>query len=154
MLGPTFEQVSVGDVFSGSMTVTETHVVIAAGLFGDFAPLHVDEEYARGTAFGTRIAHGTLTTGIMAGVLSGYFHGTAIGYLEQDVRFRNPLLPGDTVTSEWEVLEKVEKRKLGGGIVALRITCRKQDGRTILEGTAKAIIRGQAASLDAAVEEG
>jgi 3-hydroxybutyryl-CoA dehydratase len=142
--GRTFEQVQAGETFSGSMTVTETHIVMAAGIFGDFAPLHVDEEFARGTAFGTRIAHGTLTTGIMAGVLSSHFHGTAIGYLEQTVRFLAPVLPGDTVTSEWEVLEKLEKPRLGGGIVSMRITCRKQDGTEILTGTAKAIIRSGA----------
>jgi acyl dehydratase len=144
--GPTFEEVRVGDTFSGSMTVTEAHIVIAAGLFGDFAPLHVDEEYAKRTMFGTRIAHGTLTTGIMAGVLSGHYYGTAIGYLEQDVRFRGPLLPGDTVTSEWEVLATEAKPRLGGGIVTLAITCRQQEGKQILEGSAKAIIRSGSAA--------
>jgi 3-hydroxybutyryl-CoA dehydratase len=140
--GKTFEQVEVGESFSGSMTVTEAHIVLAAGIFGDLAPLHVDEEFARETAFGTRIAHGTLTTGIMAGVLSGYFAGTAIGYLEQNVRFRAAVFPGDTVTSEWTVRDKAEKPKLGGGIVTLGIVCRKQDGTTVLDGEAKAIIRG------------
>jgi 3-hydroxybutyryl-CoA dehydratase len=142
--GPTFEQVEVGETFSGSMTVTEAHIVLAAGIFGDLAPLHVDEEFAKTTAFGTRIAHGTLTTGMMAGVLSGHFHGTAIGYLEQNVRFRAPVFPGDTVVSEWEVLEKAAKPKLGGGIVSFAITCRNQEGTELLSGTAKAIIRGAA----------
>ena len=68
--GQPFEEVTVGDRFARSTTVTETHIVLAAGLFGDFAPLHVDEEYARESRFGTRIAHGTLTTGIMAAALS------------------------------------------------------------------------------------
>jgi 3-hydroxybutyryl-CoA dehydratase len=139
--GPTFEQVEVGQSFADSLTVTETHIVLAAGLFGDFAPLHVNEEYARETDFGTRIAHGTLTTGIMAGVLSGHFHGTSIGYLEQNVRFKAAVFPGDTITSEWTVTETVEKKKLGGGIVGFEIECRNQEGTTVLEGTAKAIIR-------------
>jgi acyl dehydratase len=141
--GKTFEQVEVGETFSGRMTITEAQIVIAAGIFGDFAPLHVDEEFAKKTIFGTRIAHGTLITGIMAGVLSTHFHGTAIGYLEQDVRFRAPVLPGNTVTTEWRVLDAVEKPKLGGGIASLAVACRLEDGTVVLEGTAKAIIRGE-----------
>lgn len=141
-LGPTYEQVEPGYAFSDSLTVTETHIVLAAGLFGDFAPLHVDEEFAKATPFGTRIAHGTLTTGIMAGVLSGHFKGTAIGYLEQNVSFRAPVFPGDTVVSEWTVQDVVAKPKLGGGIVSFAIACTNQDGTVILDGSAKAIIRG------------
>jgi 3-hydroxybutyryl-CoA dehydratase len=142
-IGRTFEEVEVGETFEGRMTVTEAHIVLAAGLFGDFAPLHVDEKFARETMFGTRIAHGTLLTGIMAGVLSTHFHGTAIGYLEQDVRFRAPVRPGDTVTTEWRVTDAVAKEKLGGGIASLAVECRGEDEAVALEGTAKAIIRSR-----------
>lgn len=143
--GQPFEEVTVGDRFARSTTVTETHIVLAAGLFGDFAPLHVDEEYARESRFGTRIAHGTLTTGIMAAALSSHFHGTSIGYLEQTVRFLAPVFPGDTVTAEWTVEDKVEKAKLGGGIVSLSVRCLNQDDTVLLDGTAKAIIRSRGA---------
>ncbi|HEY1854022.1 MAG TPA: MaoC family dehydratase [Solirubrobacterales bacterium] len=139
--GKPFEQIEIGETFARSQTVTETHIALAAGIFGDFAPLHVDEEYAKETRFGTRIAHGTLTTGIMAGVLSSHFHGTSIGYLEQDVRFLAPVYPGDTITTEWTVLDTIEKAKLGGGIVSMKVECRNQDDAILLEGTAKAIIR-------------
>jgi len=141
--GKTFPEIQDGERFSSAMTVTESHVVLAAGLFGDFAPLHVNEVFAKRTRFGTRIAHGTLTTGIMAGVLSSYFHGTAIGYLEQYVRFLAPVNIGDTVESEWEVVGRESKEKLGGGIVSFKIVCRNQHGTPLLEGTAKAIISSQ-----------
>jgi 3-hydroxybutyryl-CoA dehydratase len=141
-LGPLFEEVSVGDTFAGSMTITESHLVIGAGLFGDFSPLHVDEEFARRTRFGTRIAHGPLITGIMAGVLSTYFAGTAIGYLSEQVRFLAPVFPGSTVTCEWRVTGTEEKRKLGGGVVALDVRCVREDDVVVLEGAAKLIIRG------------
>jgi 3-hydroxybutyryl-CoA dehydratase len=143
--GPHFEDVEVGLTFSDASTVTEAHILLAAGIFGDLAPLHINEEFARGTRFGTRIAHGPLVTGMMAGVLSSYFHGTAIGYLEESVRFLAPVFPGDTVTSEWTVRETTAKPKLGGGIVAFDVECRKTDGTVVLSGTAKAIIRGRAA---------
>lgn len=143
MSGKTFDEIREGERFSGALTVTEAHVVLAAGIFGDLAPLHVDETFARTTRFGTRIAHGTLTTGIMAGVLSTYFHGTAIGYLEQNVRFVGPVGIGETVVTEWEITQKLPKPKLGGGIVAFNVTCRTDRGAVVLQGNAKAIISSQ-----------
>jgi len=88
-----FKDVEVGHAFSHSVTVTETHLVLGAGLFGDFHPLHTNEEYARRSRFGHRITHGPLTAGIMAGVLGNYFAGSAGPYLEQTVRFRSPVAP-------------------------------------------------------------
>jgi acyl dehydratase len=122
------------------MTVTETHVVIAAGIFGDLAPLHVDEEYARTTRFGERIAHGTLITGIMAGVLSKGLGPNALGYLEQNVRFLAPVFLGDTVTTEWEVIEKIPKAKLGGGIVRLACQCLSNRGTMVVKGESALIV--------------
>jgi 3-hydroxybutyryl-CoA dehydratase len=135
-----FHQTEVGDAFSDSVTITETHVVLAAGLFNDFAPLHVDAEFARTTRFGARIAHGTLVTGIMAGLLSRHFGTNALGYLEQSVRFQAPVFLGDTVTSVWTVTEKTPKERLGGGIVSLSIVCSNQQETVVLEGTAKLIV--------------
>jgi 3-hydroxybutyryl-CoA dehydratase len=136
-----FESIQIGESFAGSTTVTETHVVTAAGLFGDFAPLHVDEEYAKTTLFGTRIAHGTLITGMMAGVLSGFFGPNATGYLEQTVNFRAPVFFGDTVTSTWTILDMIPKERFSGGIVELAVRCTKHDDTVVLEGNAKLIVR-------------
>jgi 3-hydroxybutyryl-CoA dehydratase len=140
--GPYFEEIEPGLVFADSMTVTEAHIVLAGGIFGDLAPLHVNEQFAKDTRFGTRIAHGPLLTGMMAGVLSSYFHGTAIGYLEESVRFVGPVFPGETVTSEWKVLDVAPKPRLGGAIVTFDVQCRKDDDVVVLTGTAKAIIKG------------
>jgi hypothetical protein len=53
--GKWFEDVAVGERFTGRMTITETHPVLGAGLIGDFNPHHVDDEYAKQSRFGTRI---------------------------------------------------------------------------------------------------
>jgi 3-hydroxybutyryl-CoA dehydratase len=137
---PGFHQLTVGELLTGRITVTEAHIVLASGIFADFAPLHVDEEYAKQTRFGTRIAHGTLITGIMAGVLSKHLGPNAAGYLEQNVRFKSPVLPGDTVTTIWEVTSKSDKPRLGGGIVTLDVTCSTQAGVTAVEGTSALLV--------------
>ncbi|MGE4648185.1 MAG: MaoC/PaaZ C-terminal domain-containing protein, partial [Arenicellales bacterium] len=56
--GRAYNQVAVGDEFDYVLTITETHLVNAAGLFGDFNPLHVDENFSSQSRFGGRILHG------------------------------------------------------------------------------------------------
>src|SRR5207248_2984232 len=92
LTGKWFEETKIGDAFGASLTVTETHLVLAAGLTGDFNPLHVDETYARGTRMGGRILHGTFTGAIVSAPAGMYFHGTAIAYLDQNCRSNAPVL--------------------------------------------------------------
>lgn len=124
--GTRYDDTQIGDTFSARMTVTETHLVLGAGLIGDFNPHHVDATYASGTRYEGRILHGMVTGAIMGAPLGMRFHGTAIGFLEHNVRFLAPVYPGDTLTTTWTVVEKLDKPKHAGGIVVLRGECRNQ----------------------------
>ncbi|MNC96853.1 MaoC like domain protein [compost metagenome] len=53
--GKWYDEVALGERFGTAVTVTETHLVLAAGMFGDFNPLHVDEAFAAKSRFGGRI---------------------------------------------------------------------------------------------------
>ncbi len=139
-----FNDVEIGHKFSHSVTVTETHIVLAAGLFGDFHPLHTNEEYARKSRFGHRIAHGPLNIGIMASVLGNYFAGAAGPYLEQTVRFKAPVSPGDTVTTRWKIIEKIPKKKLDGGIIVMQVEMHNQDNELVIEGEGKIVLYNDA----------
>src|SRR3954463_11837129 len=103
LTGKWFNETKVGDTFSASLTVTETHLVLAAGLFGDFNPLHVDEEFAKQSRFGGRILHGPFTSALISSPVGMYFAGTAIAYMEHACRFKAPVKPGDTLATEWTV---------------------------------------------------
>ena len=93
--------------------------MLGAGLIGDFNPHHVNDEYAKGSRFGTRILHGMLTSAMMGAPVGMYFHGTAIAYLEHAARFKAPVRAGDTLTTTWTVTEKHAKPHHGGGVVVL-----------------------------------
>jgi acyl dehydratase len=135
--GVRYDDARIGDAIETSLTVTETHLVLGAGLIGDFNPHHVDEGYARASRYGGRILHGMLTSAIMGAPLGMWFHGTAIGYLEHHVRFLAPVYPGDTLTTRWRIVEKIDKPKHAGGIVVVHGECRNQDGTVVASAEAK-----------------
>ena len=138
--GKAFDEVEVGETFSTSLTVTEAHLVLAAGLFGDFNPLHVDDSHAAKSRFGGRILHGPFTSALISAPAGMYFHGTAIAYLEHNCRFKAPVRPGDTLRTTWTITERLEKPKHGGGILALRARCENQHGDVVAEADGKMLV--------------
>jgi acyl dehydratase len=143
--GRGYDEVRIGDTFANTVTITETHLVLGAGLIGDFNPHHTNETYARSSRYGTRILHGMITSALMGAPVGMYFHGTAIGYMEHAVRFRAPVRAGDTLTSHWTVTGKLDKPKHGGGIVMLKCECRNQDGVIVADADAKMLAQSRSA---------
>ena len=138
--GKAFDEVAVGESFSRTVTITETHLVLGAGLIGDFNPHHTDEVYAKGQRFGTRVLHGMLTSAVMGAPVGMYFYGTAIAYLEHNARFVAPVRPGDTLTTTWTITALDAKPKHRGGIVVLRAVARNQDGVTVAEAEGRIMV--------------
>jgi acyl dehydratase len=138
--GKWFDDVRVGDAFSSALTITETHIVLGAGLIGDFNPHHVNAEYAKASRFGTPILHGMLTSSIMGAAVGMYFHGSAIAYLEHRARFLAPVRAGDTLTTNWTITELLRKPKHGGGIVVLRGVATNQSATPVAEADAKILV--------------
>jgi acyl dehydratase len=141
--GKFYEEVATGETFASRMTVTETHVVTAAGLFGDFNPVHVDEVFASDSIFEGRVLHGPFTAALMSAAVGMYFAGTAIAYLEHNCRFLAPVRPGDTLTSEWTVRETLDKPRQGGGIVVMDGRSRNTGGIIVAEAEGKILIKSK-----------
>lgn len=110
-LGKSYEEIQVGDKASVSKTITETDVYLFAGITGDFNPMHVNEEFAKKTIFGKRIAHGGLATGLIAPVLGMKLPGLGTVVTKLSVWFTAPVYFGDTITATVEVVEKTEEKK-------------------------------------------
>jgi len=130
------EDFQVGETFSiPAKTLTDAHFVCFAGLTGDQHPIHYDDEYAKTTRFGKRVAHGLLLTALTAvgaSTLSSLLEGSMVAFVEQSARFLKPVFIGDTITPELEVSEVLPKTNVG----LLRLTTRvkNQRGETVLEG--------------------
>ena len=127
---------ALGTSASFSKTVSESDVYLFAGITGDFAPNHVDEQFMRKTPYGRRIAHGALLVGymstastmvnnLMAERVPSIFP-VSLGY--DRVRFLKPVFLGDTITVRYTVdsidaaknrtLAKVEVTNEKGELVA------------------------------------
>ncbi len=115
-------------------TISDADIQAFAALSGDHNPVHLDDDYARGTVFGGRIAHGMLTAMLFSTLLARDLPGPGTIYLGQTLQFRAPVRPGDTITASVEVIAvRAEK-----GIVTLRTDAVNQDGVLVITGEATA----------------
>jgi acyl dehydratase len=138
--GRWFDDVVVGDTFASAVTITETHIVMGAGLIGDTNPHHTNAEFAKRSRFGTPILHGMLTSSIMGAAVGMYFHGTAIAYLEHRARFIAPVRAGDTLMTTWTIVEAIDKPAHDAGIVALAGRAVNQDDVAVAEAEARMLV--------------
>ncbi|PVE24939.1 dehydratase [Microvirga sp. KLBC 81] len=112
MNGTAFEDYAIGfERESFARTVTEADIVAHAGQTGDFFPHHVDEEFARTTPFGGRIAHGTLILSIGIGLLAREINPLSFSYGYDRLRFVRPVRIGDTIRARATVVAKQEDPK-------------------------------------------
>jgi 3-hydroxybutyryl-CoA dehydratase len=127
-----FEAFELGDKATFSKTIGEADLLLFAALSGDNYPVHVDEEYAKTTRFGGRIAHGLLTASLLSATNGMLLQKPGGISLAQTLRFLLPVHPGDTITACSEVVEIIpEKRRM-----RFRTTCTNQRGELVVDGEA------------------
>ena len=126
----------IGDSFSTSREVTDELIRKFAEVSGDYNPIHLDEEFAKKTRFGRRIAHGMLSGAFISAVLGYEFKERMIVYLSQTMKFTAPVFLGDSVTATATVTKIREDR----GIVTLETVCTNQNGETLVKGEAMVMI--------------
>jgi acyl dehydratase len=139
-----WEDLRVGDPLRGpGITITDAHLVQWAGLTGDQVSLHLDEQYALAAGFAGRIAHGPLSLSLSLGLLTqtGIF-GNVTAWLGVDqVRATAPVLIGDTIHPEAEVVAARPTSKPGQGIWTLGYRTRNQHGATVMTFTSSFLVR-------------
>lgn len=140
-MGRTYRYLSeftVGEKFTTlSQTVTETDVILFAGITGDKNPIHTDKTYAEKLPFGTRIAHGLLGAGIATGLWGrmGMVDGSAIAALDTYWKFVGAIPIGDTIHCEIVVEDvKRSEKKPDRGVLKLGYSIINQDGKVCQTG--------------------
>jgi 3-hydroxybutyryl-CoA dehydratase len=134
-----FEDLSEGMSASFSRTVTESDIVLFAGVSGDMNPVHLDAEYAEKTVFKGRIAHGMLSAAFISTVLGTKLPGPGTVYLAQSLTFKAPVRIGDTVTATCEVVALDGEKKRA----TLRTVC-TVGGKPVVEGEALVMVPARA----------
>jgi 3-hydroxybutyryl-CoA dehydratase len=127
-----YADLKIGDRASIAKTITETDVILFAGLTGDFNPVHINDEFAKNSKFERRVAHGILCAGLISAVIGTDLPGVNSIYLGQQLKFVGPVYIGDTLTAEVEITSKRDDKK----VVTLRTTVRNHRGENVIEGEA------------------
>ena len=129
--GYDIEDLKTGMSASFAKTITESDIVLFAAASGDNNAIHINEEFAQTTQFKGRIAHGMLSASVISAAIAGKLPGPGTIYLGQNLRFKAPVRPGDTVQATVTVKELfAEKRR-----VALTTVC-TVNGKVVIEGDA------------------
>ena len=122
----------LGDTTARSFTVSDEIVRGFSELLGDRNPIHLDEEFARSSRFGRRIAHGMIAASQISAVIGNALPGPGAIYLNQTLQFVAPVFVGDTVTTRVTVTGIKE----GKPIATLETICTNQSGDVVLKGEA------------------
>jgi len=143
--GVLFDDYKIGATYKTlGRTVSETDIVNFVNLGGFTEPLFMDMEYvAKESVFGRRAAPGVMTFALSEGLCmqTGLIHGTGMAWLGGDVKVVAPVLEGDTIYVEIEIVDKRETKKPDRGIVTYKHRVLNQRGETVMELTLQRMIK-------------
>lgn len=125
-----------GDTAALSRTISDDDIHAFAEATGDRNPLHLDEEFAKQTRFGRRIAHGMLSASLISAVIASELPGQGGIYLGQTLQFVAPVFPGDTVTARVTVSAVREDKP----ILKLETVCTNQRDEVVIRGEATILV--------------
>ncbi|MFG6353290.1 MAG: MaoC family dehydratase N-terminal domain-containing protein [Oscillospiraceae bacterium] len=144
-MGLKFDEFQVGASYeSARRTVREADIQLFAGLSADYNPLHTDEQYVKeNTGFRQCIAHGALTFAMSTGFSfqDGLTRGTTLGFLGTEIAWKKPVYAGDTIHMVTTVLDKIESKKPGRGIVVFGRDIYNQDGELCMASKATLLVK-------------
>ncbi|AOE86643.1 MaoC family dehydratase [Pseudomonas sp. MOB-449] len=139
----TYDALEVGQKATFTTTVEERHIQLFAAVSGDRNPVHLDAEYAAGTMFKERIAHGMFTGALISAAIACEMPGPGSIYLGQQLKFTRPVKLGDSLTVELEILEKLPKNRVR---IATRVF--NQNSDQVVDGEAEVLAPKQQLSVE------
>lgn len=133
--GLYFEDLKEGMTACLGKTITDTDLVMFAGLSMDTNPVHVNEEFGKATMFKGRIAHGMLGAALLSAVFGTRLPGPGCIYVAQSLKFRAPVRIGDTMVARVTVKALNEKKKFADFETVVSVA-----GKTVIEGEATLMV--------------
>ncbi|WP_263139053.1 MaoC family dehydratase [Pseudomonas sp. RIT-PI-AD] len=141
----TYDTLEVGQAATYEKQVEERDIQLFAAVSGDRNPVHLDADYAAGTLFKERIAHGMFSGALISAAIACELPGPGTIYLGQSLRFTRPVKLGDRLRVDLEVLEKLPKNRVR---IATRVF--NQNDEQVVDGEAEVLAPKQALSIELA----
>jgi len=141
-----FDEIALGEEYeSPGRTVTESDIVMFAGLSGDYNVLHTDAEFMKQSIFGERIAHGLLGLAIQSGLFSRATQAYAtLAFVGLRWKFKAPVKIGDTIRLRAKVIARKDLSEPGRGLVTLERTLLNQRDEIVQQGETDLIVEKRA----------
>ncbi len=140
-----FDDFTLGETIeTGGVTIDQCDISLFAGLSGDHNPLHTDEQHARATQFGGRIAHGFLLISKMTGKFNqlGFWDGSVMALLETGWTFLQPVKAGDTIFAKLTVADLRESKKnRDRGVITVQFEVMNQHDKKVIDGFLKLMLK-------------
>lgn len=130
-----FSELSIGQVFEFERIITDKDVVIFAEVSGDNNPIHLDEDYAKTTIFGERIAHGALTASLISAAIGTKLPGPGCIFMGLALRFLRPVKIGANVATKIEIIEMNPAKN-----IVIISTKASVNGKAVLSGEATVMV--------------
>ena len=135
----TFDDLRVGQQATFTKTITDADLSHFVAITGDVNPLHVDQEFAQDSFFGSRIAHGMLSASLFSTLVGMKLPGTGAVYRSQTLEFLKPVRIGDTITAIFEV----ESIDATANRIEMASRIENQRGETVIRGQTVASLMRQ-----------
>ena len=127
---------TIGEEATLTKLISDEDIITFARISGDENPVHLNEEYAKNTLFGGRIAPGILVAGLISSLLGTVLPAPGSIYLSQQLRFLEPVRPGDQVKARAKVTDWDPDK----GLLKLLTEVINQDNVTVITGTAHLVM--------------
>ncbi|WP_425400911.1 bifunctional enoyl-CoA hydratase/phosphate acetyltransferase [Aeoliella sp.] len=135
LVNVTYDELKIGQTASLSRTLTRQDIQLFAILSGDVNPAHLDESFAEDSIFRGVVGHGMWTGSLISALLGTALPGPGTIYLNEQLAFKKPVRPGETIRVEVSVKEKHEEKH----IVVFESCCTNSLGETVAIGTSTVI---------------
>lgn len=143
--GMWFDEFEPGqNLVSDSRTVLESDIARFADLTGDENPIHLNEEYARESTFGQRVAHGLLVLSIAVGLVvkTGLLDGTIDAFREiRRWKFKQPVFINDSIRVGLKVLDTQLLKGFKSGLVNFGINVVNQENTAVMTGNLSVLMK-------------